>query len=204
MNQSKNKIISIILVFAIPPIGLYMVWKNKMITKALKILLTIIGIINIFVYLVSFTADAQQIEEVKEPVKIAKKVETQVQEDVKPPYIESVKESQYTKGEYTAIVKFESSFSDEGTLGMTFVRMCHTLKYLQKEYPDAKWLFVEVKNGQDLIMSANLKHGQVNLQNKNGNIELGKAVMKSANTNINRSLREEINGFLNNNYIPMM
>lgn len=207
MNQFIKKLIIGILLFVFPPIGIYLAWKSKILSKGIKVLAIIIGIFNIIVWLTGIFGEEEHVAPTTEQVKNEKVIGSKkiIETDSKPEYIISITESKEDPGEYTAITKFESSLSEKGTLGKTFVRLCHTLKYLQKLHPNGKWYYAEVQDDEgNLIMAGNFKQGQVNLLDKKGNVALCKAVITKANTNMNRSYRAEINEFINNNYIPMM
>lgn len=122
----------------------------------------------------------------------------------KPEYITKVVESKYDPGEYSAYIDFEQGFSDKGTIGLNFVRVCHSLKYLQEQYPDGKWFYVDCMNGDNTFMSGNFKAGKVNLIDKQNNIELGKELILNGNTIMPISVREKLYKFITDGYIPMM
>ncbi|MEG0236835.1 MAG: hypothetical protein RR523_07505 [Cetobacterium sp.] len=64
----------------------------------------------------------------------------------KPECIKSISESEYDNGDYALKVEFHEGFSDDGTLGVNFIRLANSLKYAQTSLKGAKWICVVLVN----------------------------------------------------------
>lgn len=108
------------------------------------------------------------------------------------------------ENDYTAKIELEQSITDDGTLGLIFIRICHTFKRLQEKYPNASWYFVETikPDGQE-YWTASMKNKDVKLQDKKENLELAKEVVKHWNIMMHPEDRERINKFIENKNIPI-
>lgn len=124
----------------------------------------------------------------------------------KPEYIKSISESEYDKGDYTLKVEFHEGFSDDGTLGVNFIRLANSLKYAQISLKDAKWVYVvlvdqsdEQVNGLELAT----KLINVDTSDKKG-MALYKEVISNGNILANQATINSLKEFIENNYIPTM
>lgn len=108
------------------------------------------------------------------------------------------------ENDYTAKIELKQSITDDGTLGLIFIRICHTFKRLQEKYPNASWYFVETikPDGQE-YWTASMKNKDVKLQDKKENLELAKEVVKHWNIMMHPEDRERINKFIENKNIPI-
>ncbi|MGL5717360.1 hypothetical protein [Cetobacterium sp.] len=124
----------------------------------------------------------------------------------KPEYIKNISESEYDKGDYTVSVEFHQGISDDGTLGVNFIRLANSLKYAQTSLSDAKWVYVvlvdesgEQINGLELAT----KLENINTEEKN-EMELYKEIVSNGNILANKVTFETLHNFIKNNYIPRM
>lgn len=107
------------------------------------------------------------------------------------------------ENDYTAKIKLEQSVTDDGTLGLIFIRICHTFKRLQEKYPNASWYFVEtIKPDGKEYWTASMKNKDVKLQDKEEILGLAKEVVKHWNIAMHPEDRERINNFIENKNIP--
>lgn len=108
------------------------------------------------------------------------------------------------ENDYTAKIKLEQSITDDGTLGLIFIRICHTFKRLQEKYPNASWYFIEtIKPDGEEYWTASMKNKDVKLQDKEENLELAREVVKHWNIMMHPEDRERINNFIENKNIPI-
>lgn len=122
----------------------------------------------------------------------------------KPEYIESISESQYDKGDYTVKIQFHQSISDDGTLGVNFIRLAYGLKYAQYSLNDAKWVYVVLidENGDQINgLELATKLENVNTNEKDG-MSLYKEVVLNANVLGNKATIQALHDFVENNYVP--
>lgn len=124
----------------------------------------------------------------------------------RPEYIKNISESQYDKEDYTVEIQFHQGISDDGTLGVNFIRLANGLKYAQYSLNNAKWIYVILidENG-DKIKGLELatKLENVNTNEKKG-MSLYKEVILNANVLGNKSTLQTLYDFIENNYIPTM
>lgn len=122
----------------------------------------------------------------------------------KPEYVLDVKKT--SDGDYKATSQFQSSFSDDGTLGVSFTRICYTLKYLQVTYPNAKWYFVQlVDDDGEMVMEGNFKNKNANLKDKKDSLTMGRELLSKGTLNARSNGNwKKIKGFLDDGYIPVM
>ena len=108
------------------------------------------------------------------------------------------------ENDYTAKIKIEQSITDDGTLGLSFIRICHTFKRLQEKYPNASWYFVEtIKPDGQKYWTASIKNKGVKLRDKKENLDLAREVVKHWNIMMHPEDRERIHKFIENKNIPM-
>ena len=119
-----------------------------------------------------------------------------------PEYVSEV--TKVDKADYNAKILLASSFTDDGTLGMSIVRISHTLKAMQKEYPKAAWFFFETyTESGEKFWTGSFKNN-VNLQDKTDNPSLVKAVFENLNIYMHPDDRARIKEFIEEGYIPMI
>lgn len=120
-----------------------------------------------------------------------------------PEYVTEVKKIEFEKADYNAKILLESSMTNDGTLGMSIVRVAHTLKHMQEEFPNANWFFFQTytEDGSEL-WTGSFKN-KVDLQNKKDNVALVGAVFENLNIYMNPQDRQKIKQFIEEGYIPM-
>lgn len=124
----------------------------------------------------------------------------------KPEYIQNISESKYDKGDYTVKVEFHQSFSDDGTLGVNFIRLSYGLKYAQFSLKNANRVYVVLvdDNGDEINgLELSTKMSNIDTFDKKG-MSLYKEVIKNGNVLGNKATIEALNEFIENNYIPTM
>lgn len=108
------------------------------------------------------------------------------------------------ENDYTAKIELRESITDDGTLGLSFIRICHTFKRLQEKYPNASWYFVEtIKPDGQKYWTASIKNKGVKLQDKKENLDLAREVVEHWNIMMHPEDRERIHKFIENKNIPM-
>lgn len=147
-------------------------------------------------------AEAKKVEEENNGVDEQKNiVESSMK---KPEYVLDVKKT--SDGDYKATSQFQYSFSDDGTLGVSFTRICYTLKYLQVTYPNAKWYFVQlVDDDGEMVMEGNFKNKNANLKDKKDSLTMGRELLSKGTLNARSNENwKKIKGFLDDGYIPVI
>lgn len=108
------------------------------------------------------------------------------------------------ENDYTAKIELRESITHDGTLGLSFIRICHTFKRLQEKYPNASWYFVEtIKPDGQKYWTASIKNKDVKLQDKKENLDLAREVVEHWNIMMHPEDRERIHKFIENKNIPM-
>lgn len=120
-------------------------------------------------------------------------------------YVLKVEKVQYEENEYKAYVKYEQALTDNGTLGLNVVRVCRALKMLQKKYPKGRWFYVDsVDSKNEMVITASIKSANVNLKDKETNVEICEEVLKNGNILLIPELRSKMMRFIEKEEIPLM
>lgn len=120
-------------------------------------------------------------------------------------YIIKIEKVEYEDNEYQALVKFEQALSDDGTLGLNFVRMSRALKHMQEQHPDANWLYCEVVDDKnETVLNSSIKKGKVNLINKDNNVDICREVLENGNVLLIPELRQKMKKFIQKGEIPLI
>lgn len=120
-------------------------------------------------------------------------------------YVLKVEKVQYEENEYKAYVKYEQALTDNGTLGLNVVRVCRALKILQEKYPNGRWFYVDsVDSKNEMVITASIKSANVNLKDKETNVEICEEVLKNGNILLIPELRSKMMRFIEKGEIPLM